>query len=59
MQWDSVAKSAIQEKKIRVTWLAPSQEGPSAATPVRQMGTNGVRLPLSLIYQIYTATNSS
>jgi hypothetical protein len=40
--WDSVERgSAIQEKKIRVTWLAPIQEGPSASTPVRQMATNG------------------
>ncbi|KAK4040307.1 PapD-like protein [Parachaetomium inaequale] len=41
--WDGVERSAIQEKKIRVTWLGPSSEGPShpVATPVRQMAANG------------------
>lgn len=40
--WDGVEKSAVQEKKIRVAWLAPN-EGPSqpVATPVRQAATNG------------------
>ncbi|KAJ4302399.1 phosphatidylinositol-binding protein scs2 [Collariella sp. IMI 366227] len=41
--WDSVEKSAIQEKKIRVSWLPPSEEGPSQpiATPVRRSVANG------------------
>ncbi|KAK4104531.1 VAMP-associated protein [Parathielavia hyrcaniae] len=39
--WDSVEKSAIQEKKIRVSWLAPSHELQSLATPVRRAGANG------------------
>jgi hypothetical protein len=40
--WDGVAKSDVQEKKIRVAWLAPN-EGPSqpVATPIRQTATNG------------------
>jgi outer membrane biosynthesis protein TonB len=43
VQWDGVAKSDVQEKKIRVAWLAPN-EGPShpVATPIRQTATNGV-----------------
>jgi hypothetical protein len=36
--WDSVEKSAVQEKKIRVAWLAPNE---GLATPVRQAATNG------------------
>ncbi|KAK1836019.1 vesicle-associated protein 2-2 [Podospora conica] len=43
--WDSTDRSAIQEKKIRVTWLAPtSSDGhlDVAATPVRQNLSNGV-----------------
>ncbi|KAK3904097.1 PapD-like protein [Staphylotrichum tortipilum] len=41
--WDSVEKSAIQEKKIRVLWLPAAQEGPSQpiATPVRRQLANG------------------
>ncbi|KAL2134100.1 hypothetical protein VTI74DRAFT_987 [Chaetomium olivicolor] len=41
--WDLVEKSAIQEKKIRVSWLPPSQEGPSqpVATPMRRQVANG------------------
>ncbi len=44
MQWDSVAKSEIQEKKIRVTFLPAddSKATAAAATPVRQTHTNGV-----------------
>jgi len=41
--WDSVDKAAIQEKKIRVSFL-PAEGGadaPSAATPVRESLTNG------------------
>jgi hypothetical protein len=36
--WDGVEKSAVQEKKIRVAWLAPNE---GLATPVRQTATNG------------------
>ncbi len=46
-QWDSVERSAIQEKKIRVLWLAPSQENATlqpVATPVRRSMANGVCL---------------
>ncbi|KXX81928.1 Vesicle-associated protein 2-2 [Madurella mycetomatis] len=41
--WDSVEKSAIQEKKIRVSWLPPLDEGrlESLATPVRRSLANG------------------
>ncbi|KAK4121329.1 VAMP-associated protein [Parathielavia appendiculata] len=39
--WDSVEKSAIQEKKIRVSWLSPSHGLQSLATPVRRAGANG------------------
>lgn len=42
--WDSVERSAIQEKKIRVLWLAPSQESAAlqpAATPIRRQVANG------------------
>lgn len=44
LQWDSVEKSAIQEKKIRVSWLPPLDEGrlESLATPVRRSLANGV-----------------
>ncbi|KAK3307900.1 PapD-like protein [Chaetomium strumarium] len=38
--WDSVDKSEIQEKKIRVAWLPPSQ-GSGVATPVRRQAANG------------------
>ena len=44
-KWDSVDRSTIQEKKIRVTWLAPSSAGQLldvTATPVRQNLSNGV-----------------
>jgi len=45
LQWDSVAKSDIQERKIRVTFL-PGEEGAtsgaSAATPIRHNLANGV-----------------
>ena len=43
-KWDSVDRSTIQEKKIRVTWLAPSSDGhlDVTATPVRQNLSNGV-----------------
>ena len=51
LQWDSVEKSAIQERKIRVNWLpAFSQEnGQSnpAVTPVRHSLANGVCVPQS------------
>ncbi|KAM7185830.1 vesicle-associated protein 2-2 [Rhypophila sp. PSN 637] len=42
--WDSVDRSSIQEKKIRVSWLAPSEDGhpEPAATPLRQSTANGV-----------------
>lgn len=42
--WDTVDRQAIQERKIRVTWLAPSSDGhlQAAATPVRQNLSNGV-----------------
>ncbi|KAK3377715.1 PapD-like protein [Podospora didyma] len=44
--WDSVPKSAVQEKKIRVTWLSPSDSGLGHAgaisTPVRHSLSNGV-----------------
>ncbi|KAK3680622.1 PapD-like protein [Podospora appendiculata] len=42
--WDSVEKSAIQEKKIRVLWLAAVEDGHIAAvsTPVRRSLANGV-----------------
>ncbi|KAK3942233.1 vesicle-associated protein 2-2 [Diplogelasinospora grovesii] len=42
--WDSVEKSAVQEKKIRVNWLPPSGEGhaDAAVTPLRHTVTNGV-----------------
>lgn len=47
VKWDSTDRSAIQEKKIRVTWLAPSSDGhlDVAATPIRQSQnlSNGVR----------------
>ncbi|AEO63601.1 uncharacterized protein THITE_2109088 [Thermothielavioides terrestris NRRL 8126] len=41
--WESVEKSAIQEKKIRVAWLPPAQEAPSqpAVTPIRRQVANG------------------
>ncbi|KAK4147944.1 PapD-like protein [Dichotomopilus funicola] len=41
--WDGVERSAIQEKKIRVTWLAPANDGAahSVATPVRSTAVNG------------------
>ncbi|AEO57077.1 hypothetical protein MYCTH_2091488 [Thermothelomyces thermophilus ATCC 42464] len=41
--WDGIEKSAIQEKKIRVSWLPPASEAPShpVATPVRQAAANG------------------
>lgn len=50
LQWDSVEKSAIQEKKIRVLWLPPSQDASlqPVATPVRRPVSNGVCLFLSL-----------
>lgn len=44
--WDSVEKSAIQERKIRVTWLPPSEDGnaaPVAATPARKLVNNGAQ----------------
>lgn len=45
-QWESVEKSAIQEKKIRVSFLAPGGGEPAgvAATPLKQQPhlTNGV-----------------
>lgn len=54
MQWDSVDRSAIQEKKIRVVWLAPSQDAPSqpVATPIRRSVANGVCpfLPSPLLF---------
>ncbi|KAK0720903.1 PapD-like protein [Lasiosphaeris hirsuta] len=42
--WDSVERSAIIEKKIRVTWLPPTGEDHLGAvtTPSRQAFTNGV-----------------
>ncbi|KAL2262462.1 hypothetical protein VTK26DRAFT_1246 [Humicola hyalothermophila] len=42
--WDSVPKSAVQEKKIRVSWLPPADEGrlQPTATPSRQAAANGV-----------------
>lgn len=45
--WDSVEKSAIQEKKIRVNWLPAFEHGSNghlgvASTPVRQPLGNGV-----------------
>lgn len=43
--WDSVEKSAIQERKIRVNWLPPLQENGhnnAAVTPVRHSLANGV-----------------
>jgi hypothetical protein len=45
VKWDSVEKSDIQEKKIRVVWQAASSEDQSglAATPVRHSLANGVR----------------
>lgn len=44
VQWDSADRSAIQEKKIRVTWLAPSEDGhvDQNATPLRHSVANGV-----------------
>lgn len=45
LQWDSVDKAAIQERKIRVNWLPALQENghPNpAVTPVRQSLANGV-----------------
>ena len=43
-KWDSVDRSTIQERKIRVVWLPPSPDGhlDVAATPVRQHLSNGV-----------------
>lgn len=46
LQWDSVDKSAIQERKIRVNWLPALQENGQpnpAVTPVRHSLANGVR----------------
>lgn len=45
LQWDSVDKSAIQEKKIRVNWLPAMENGHAgpAVTPVRHSLANGVR----------------
>ncbi|KAL1854798.1 hypothetical protein VTK73DRAFT_8696 [Phialemonium thermophilum] len=44
--WETVDKSSVQEKKIRVTWLPPLEEGskgqPAAATPARRSLANGV-----------------
>ncbi|KAH8893516.1 VAMP-associated protein [Thozetella sp. PMI_491] len=42
--WDGVEKSAVQEKKIRVTWLAPSDGvADAAATPARPVSlANGI-----------------
>jgi hypothetical protein len=42
--WDSVGKSDVQEKKIRVNWLAASSDI-SAATPLRNHLVNGVGHP--------------
>ncbi len=58
-QWDSVEKSAIQEKKIRVLWLPSHHEGPSQpiATPVRRQLANGVCSPASSPLATPTSTN--
>ncbi|KAK0727006.1 PapD-like protein [Lasiosphaeria miniovina] len=45
--WESVDKAAIQEKKIRVSWLLPldgshGQQPESVSTPVRYPHSNGV-----------------
>lgn len=46
--WESVDKSSVQEKKIRVNWLPASEEGlqaggaATAATPIRRSLANGV-----------------
>lgn len=54
-KWDTVERSAIQEKKIRVSWLPANgdDQPPVAATPVRQSLANGVRrsLPFSALVQ--------
>ncbi|KAK4188036.1 PapD-like protein [Podospora australis] len=41
--WDGVPKSDIQERKIRVSWLAPNEDGhvDSVATPIRRSLANG------------------
>lgn len=48
LQWDSVDKSSVQEKKIKVVFLPAAGSEPSAvaATPVKQPHlTNGVSTP--------------
>ncbi|KAL2021795.1 hypothetical protein VTK56DRAFT_6569 [Thermocarpiscus australiensis] len=44
--WDTVEKSAIQEKKIRVAWLPPSEDSVQehATTPMRRPVTNGAQV---------------
>ena len=54
MQWDGVEKSAVQEKKIRVAWLAPNE---GVATPIRQTATNGVCFSC-LAFECLTTTNA-
>ncbi|KAK4179904.1 PapD-like protein [Triangularia setosa] len=42
--WDGVHKSAIQERKIRVSWLAANEDGnaePGVSTPPRRSLANG------------------
>jgi hypothetical protein len=55
LQWDTVEKTAIQEKKIRVNWLA-GPDGPAVvATPNRHSLANGVGILLvtSMRYKEY------
>ncbi len=59
-QWDSVAKTDILEKKIRVSWL-PSEDdkpGSATATPVRHL-TNGVGGPQTYVIHVGHANTST
>ncbi|KAK3325789.1 PapD-like protein [Apodospora peruviana] len=59
--WDSVDRSAIQEKKIRVTWLAPSEDGhpEPVATPIRHSLANGVESTPDAAPPAYSSPNEN
>ncbi|KAM7207599.1 vesicle-associated protein 2-2 [Naviculisporaceae sp. PSN 640] len=60
--WDSVDRSSIQEKKIRVNWLAPSEDGhldQPASTPLRPSAPNGVEATPDVPPPAYSSPNES
>ncbi|KAK4224405.1 vesicle-associated protein 2-2 [Podospora fimiseda] len=60
--WDGVEKSAIQERKIRVTWLPPQEEGRTEAvsTPARRSLGNVVEdTPISAPPPAYSSPDTT